>query len=48
MLTDLSCDCESCGRSLESASPAITMRTDAGERRAYECPCGAITVTVAR
>jgi hypothetical protein len=46
MLTDLSCDCESCGRPL--AEPALTMRTEGGERRAYECACGEVTVTVAR
>jgi hypothetical protein len=46
MLRDLALSCESCDAPLDS--PVIVLRTAAGERRAYECACGAITVTVAR
>lgn len=40
------CGGTGCDRSLPDA-PAIVYRTSAGERRAYECVCGAVTVTVA-
>jgi hypothetical protein len=46
MLEALSVACESCDRPL--GEPQMVVRTDAGERRAYECACGAVTVTVAR
>jgi hypothetical protein len=46
MLADLTPECERCGRPL--GDPGIVLTTDAGERRAYECGCGAVTVTVAR
>ncbi len=45
--TTATCDDPDCERPL-SADPALVFRTDAGERRAYECDCGALTVTVAR
>lgn len=48
MLEDLTCACERCGRPLDAPSPAIAMRSAGGERRAYECDCGAVTVTVVR
>lgn len=41
------CDGPDCERALGD-EPALVYRTDAGERRAYECACGAVTVTVAR
>jgi hypothetical protein len=47
MLADLTPECERCGRPL-GERPEIALTTDGGERRAYECGCGAVTVTVAR
>ncbi|MFC4449208.1 hypothetical protein [Halorussus aquaticus] len=48
MLEDLRCACEarSCQRTLGEEELMLRMTTDAGERRAYECACGAVTVTV--
>ncbi|WP_423751268.1 hypothetical protein [Salinirarus marinus] len=50
MLGNVTCTCEAegCDRPLDDESLMIAMRTDAGERRAYECGCGAVTVTVVR
>jgi hypothetical protein len=42
------CEAEGCDRSLSPSECMLVFRTDAGERRAYECDCGAVTVTVAR
>ncbi|MFB6307823.1 MAG: hypothetical protein ABEH35_00695 [Haloarculaceae archaeon] len=39
--------CEGCDRELDD-EPAIVFRTAGGERRAYECPCGAVTITVVK
>ena len=47
MLGELTCACEVCDRPLGPERPHLTMRTDGGERRAYECTCGAVTITVA-
>jgi len=44
----LTCEGEDCDRTLTAAECAITFETEAGERRAYECACGAVTVTVHR
>lgn len=41
------CDASGCERALAD-EPALVFREEAGERRAYECACGAITVTVAK
>jgi hypothetical protein len=41
------CDGTDCDRPL-AAEPTLTFRTGEGERRAYECDCGAVTITVAR
>ncbi|WP_225333671.1 hypothetical protein [Halomicrobium urmianum] len=41
----ITCEAAGCDRTLDE--PALVYRTAAGERRAYECPCGAVTVTVA-
>lgn len=41
------CDEASCDRRLAD-EPTLAFRTEAGERRAYECDCGAVTITVAR
>jgi hypothetical protein len=48
MLDELTCTCEApaCDRSLDDADCMLVYRTPAGERRAYECDCGAVTVTV--
>ncbi|MFB6142647.1 MAG: hypothetical protein ABEJ30_04815 [Halorientalis sp.] len=46
MFEELASTCE-CGREL-GGDPALVFRTDGGERRAYECDCGDVTVTVAR
>lgn len=48
MLEDLQTACEGCDAPLDASEPALTMRGPLGERRAYECGCGAITVTVVR
>jgi hypothetical protein len=48
MLDELACRCEGCDRRLESADPAIVYRIPEGERRAYKCACGRVTVTVGR
>jgi hypothetical protein len=48
MLEELTPDCERCDAGLGDAEFMLAMRTDAGERRAYECDCGAVTVTVVR
>ena len=41
------CEGPGCDRRLAD-EPSLVFRTDAGERRAYECACGALTITVAR
>jgi len=41
------CEAEHCDRSLP-AEPAIVFETAAGRQSAYECACGAVTVTVSR
>lgn len=46
MLDELTCTCERCDRSLEDDRLMLSMRTDEGTRRAYECDCGAVTITV--
>lgn len=48
MFEELSCTCRECERELRSESLQLVYRDDGGERRAYECACGAVTVTVAR
>ncbi|UPV99085.1 hypothetical protein M0R88_11160 [Halorussus gelatinilyticus] len=50
MLEDLRCVCDgrNCERALGENDLMLRMTTDAGERRAYECACGAVTVTVVR
>ena len=50
MLENLTATCEAvgCDRPLDDDDLILAMRTGAGERRAYECTCGAVTVTVTR
>jgi len=50
MIQDLrgetTCDAEGCDRPL--SEPQLVFETAAGRQEAYECACGAVTVTVAR
>jgi hypothetical protein len=50
MLEELTLTCEAagCDRQLDAESPAISLSTPDGTRRAYECSCGAVTITVLR
>jgi hypothetical protein len=48
MFEELTCTCRGCDRDLTSADPTILYRDGGGERRAYACACGAVTVTVAK
>ncbi|MEF8825642.1 MAG: hypothetical protein V5A27_04760 [Halapricum sp.] len=50
MLNELTCTCdaEGCGRELDEEHCMMVYETDAGQRRAYECDCGAVTITVHR
>jgi len=41
------CEAEHCDRPLPK-EPAIVFETAAGRQSAYECACGAVTVTVSR
>ena len=45
--TTATCDGDDCDRPLAD-EPTLAFRTDAGERPAYECACGAVTITVVR
>ena len=50
MIQDLrgenTCDAEGCDRALTELQ--LVFDTDGGRRAAYECACGAVTVTVVR
>ncbi|AHF98840.1 hypothetical protein HALLA_08160 [Halostagnicola larsenii XH-48] len=46
MLDELTSACEHCDQPLEDDRLMLSMRTDEGTRRAYECDCGAVTITV--
>lgn len=48
MLEDVepTCDAPECGRPLAPTDPQLVYRSALGERRAYECVCGAVTITV--
>ncbi|MFC7072355.1 hypothetical protein ACFQJ7_15070 [Halovenus rubra] len=50
MLNQLSATCENknCNRDLCEQDCMLVYQTEAGERRAYECRCGTVTVTVHR
>ncbi|MFB6165932.1 MAG: hypothetical protein ABEJ31_12300 [Haloarculaceae archaeon] len=48
MFEELTCTCHGCERELPESALALSYRDDGGERRAYECACGAVTVTVVR
>ena len=40
--------CEAAGCDRRLTEPQLVFETEAGRREAYECACGAVTVTVAR
>ncbi|WP_162991521.1 hypothetical protein [Halostella salina] len=48
MLERLTATCEAagCDRALDDGNAMLEMERDGGVRRAYECDCGAVTVTV--
>lgn len=48
MLERLTCTCEAegCDRTLDDDRLMLAMETEFGTRRAYECACGAVTITV--
>lgn len=46
MLEQLSCTCDNCDAPLGDEQLILSMTTDAGTRRAYECSCRTVTVTV--
>lgn len=46
MLADLACTCERCEEPLGDEQLRLSMATPGGLRHAYECECGAITITV--
>ena len=50
MLHGLACTCDAtdCDRTLDDDHLQLSVKTAAGERRAYECDCGEVTVTVVR
>lgn len=50
MLHQLRCVCDDpgCDRELSEADLCLTYRAYGTERRAYECICGAVTITVAK
>jgi hypothetical protein len=50
MLEDLTptCDADECDNSLSETERMLVYETVDGERRAYECSCGAVTITVVR
>jgi hypothetical protein len=48
MLDELTATCEDCDRELRERDRMLVYRTAEGERRAYECACGAVTITVHR
>lgn len=45
--TTATCDGPDCERAL-AEDPELTFQTEAGKRCAYECACGAVTITVVR
>lgn len=47
MFEELTCTCRGCDRELTDGALQLVYRTAGGERRAYDCACGAVTVTVA-
>jgi hypothetical protein len=50
MLKDLSptCDADECSNTLSETQCMLVYETPGGVRRAYECRCGAVTITVTK
>ncbi|ADJ15923.1 hypothetical protein [Halalkalicoccus jeotgali] len=48
MFERLACTCEGCDRPLTVDDPELEFRRGECRRRAYECGCGTVTITVAR
>jgi hypothetical protein len=48
MLNELTCACVACDADLGEEERMLTIDNEAGQRSAYECDCGAVTVTVHR
>lgn len=48
MLADLAVTCAECDAPLGDADRRLSMRTPEGVRHAYECGCGAVTITVSK
>jgi hypothetical protein len=46
MLPELALTCTRCGADLAAADRKLSMHRPEGVRHAYECSCGAITITV--
>ena len=44
----LACEAATCDRLLSETDQMLIYRTAGGERRVYECACGAITISVTR
>lgn len=47
-LLDFACDGSECDRPLSADELRLTFASGETIRRVYECPCGAVTVTVGR
>jgi len=45
-LDSVTAACEACDRPLAPDACHLAVETADGERRAYECDCGAVTITV--
>ncbi|MFC6904700.1 hypothetical protein [Halalkalicoccus tibetensis] len=48
MLERLACRCEGCDRRLNDERRMLSFERGGHVRNAYECPCGAVTITVTR
>ncbi|MFW6385462.1 MAG: hypothetical protein ACOCY7_04940 [Halodesulfurarchaeum sp.] len=48
MLADLTLTCSQCEDPLGETDRRLTMHTPEGIRHAYECSCGATTITLSR
>jgi len=48
MLADLAVTCTRCEGPLGEADRRLSMRTPEGVRHAYECDCGALTITLSK
>ncbi|MFB6095464.1 MAG: hypothetical protein ABEJ71_03300 [Halodesulfurarchaeum sp.] len=47
MLADVVVACTVCEAPLDDEDPSLIFETPEGRRHAYECACGAVTITVA-